>query len=265
VQVIRRIMPALFLLAFLLGAAPAGSGSPAETPGRDDETADETPGGEGEGDEASIDVGAPTSRGAGPGRQLLRAEAQRELQAMRAAHYVHHTHVDEAAGLFDYDCSGFVDYALRHSVPDALETLRQATVHRPLAKHFVAFVSTLPPGARAGLWRRVARIADLRPGDIIAWLRPPDSHSHNTGHVMLVGAPPRPRHGFPGEFEVVIVDSTHSPHGKTDLRRLAGTTGLGSSAVVLVGDAGGAPVAYRWSVWKRSPLHTTPVVLASLD
>jgi hypothetical protein len=56
-----------------------------------------------------------------------------------------------------------------------------ATVKQPLAGHFVELVGRLP-SREARHWRRIERIADLRPGDLIAWLRPADSHSRDTGH-----------------------------------------------------------------------------------
>src|SRR4029078_5489422 len=106
----------------------------------------------------------------------------------------------------DYDCSGFVGYALAHAAPDALHAVVEATVRRPLARHFEAFF----PAPRAP-WTRVERAADLVPGDIIAWLEPPAKHSRNTGHVMIVDQLPRPAPP-PGERGGGGCDSSHSVH-----------------------------------------------------
>ena len=69
----------------------------------------------------------------------LLAEARRELAAARESHYAHHTSVDEARGSFDYDCSGFVGYALARATPQAFAAVTAATRARPLAKDFYAF------------------------------------------------------------------------------------------------------------------------------
>jgi hypothetical protein len=72
----------------------------------------------------------------------------------------------------------------------ALAELRAATVRRPLAKHFVQF---LVSDVAKQHWRRLTRIQELAPGDIVAWEKPADVTSTNTGHLMLVGAAPARR------------------------------------------------------------------------
>src|SRR4051812_27845757 len=58
-----------------------------------------------------------------PDAAPLATEARRELAAMQSSHYQHRTAVDEETGSFDYDCSGFVDYALGRVLPAALAAL----------------------------------------------------------------------------------------------------------------------------------------------
>jgi hypothetical protein len=81
------------------------------------------------------------------------SEAMRQLAAMRSSSYTHTTHVDEASGTFDYDCSGLIDYSLARVAPAALRELQQATVHRPLAKHF------RHPVSHGGCERRASRLS----------------------------------------------------------------------------------------------------------
>jgi hypothetical protein len=176
----------------------------------------------------------------------LLAEAQRELAAKRESHYAHRTHVDEATGAFDYDCSGFVGYALSRSVPTALPR------RRPLAKDFVAAMTSAP-------WTPVARAEDVVAGDVIAWLEPPELHSRNTGHVVIAAAAPRP--GARADERIVrVIDSSHSGHGKADTRG----SGLGTGEMVLQVDARGAPIGYRWSTWKHSRLLHTTIAIGRL-
>lgn len=236
------------------GPPPAPAPAPAE------EDAD-SPGESGE-DPASLTEGDEPP----PGRAgaALLGEVDRQFAAMRKSSYTHATHVDEASGTFDYDCSGFVDYSLARSVPSALAALRNATSHRPLARDFVAFLSGLP-GAGAGRWRHLAHVRDLRPGDIIAWLRPADSTSRNTGHVMVVRAPPVANPTASRAALVPIVDSTALPHRPGDSRSAANATGLGQGEVVLITDEAGAPIGFRWSRGAHSREHDTRIALGRVE
>src|SRR5580698_3792813 len=67
------------------------------------------------------------------GSDALHAEAVRELGAVKFSVYAHRTRIDETNGTFEYDCSGFVNYALSRTNPGALETLRRAGRDRPTA------------------------------------------------------------------------------------------------------------------------------------
>ena len=219
-------------------------------------------GSEGQGDPglpASSDASTPPGRGAA----TLLAEAQRELAAMKQSTYTHTTSVDEPSGTFDYDCSGFVDYALGRVLPDALATLVAATVKRPVASSFESFFASIAAGDANGRWRRVARVPDLAPGDVIAWLKPAALQSTNTGHVLVVRDAVSMRAA--GEWVIPIIDATESPHGSSDSRNAAGATGLGTGTIVLLTDAGGAPTGYRWSTWSGSVPYPTAVALGHLD
>ena len=208
-----------------------------------------------EGDPDTLEVAAMSDTESG-GVGLL-AEAEHILSTMTATSYAHRTRIE--GGVYDVDCSGFVDYLLGRVSAGALAELRAATVRRPLAKHFVQFFQALPPSQH---WQRVARVSDLEPGDLIAWLKPADVKSTNTGHVMVVAARPEPRDD--GSFAVPILDSSASPHGKHDVRKGTHTTGIGRGSIALETDASGAAIAYHWTDWQRSPRHDTAIMLGRL-
>jgi hypothetical protein len=254
----------LLVLALAAGAVRAAPPPPARPP------ADDTTSANDDADAESLEADAPGQEGdddlppapdaagsIGDGAALL-AEARRELGALRRSTYTHRTSVDEAAGHFDYDCSGFVDYALRVAAPRALATLAAATVRRPLARHFVAFLAA----GGGGPWRPVARAAELAPGDLVAWTRPADVVTRNTGHVMLVRGAVAP--GPDGTLAVPIIDSTSVRHGRGDSRTPARASGLGTGEILLVVDQRGAPVGYRWSRGRRARVHRTTVALGRL-
>ena len=204
-------------------------------------------------------VAAPPVAAVTPGSTRLLAEAERILMAARESSYTHTTHIDEATGTFDMDCSGFVDYALARAVPDAFSPLAAATTARPVAESYVAFIGGKGPSKP---WKARSRAADLEAGDLVAWLEPKDIVSTNTGHVMVVagavvvGA---------NEVQVPVIDSSETGHGTDDARTLARSTGIGRGTTVILVDSTGAPVGYRWSTEAASLSHTTKVVLAHLD
>jgi hypothetical protein len=214
-----------------------------------------------EGDESAVPP-PPHPAAAGANGAGVVAEIDRELSNMRSTTYTHHTTIDESAGRYDYDCSGFVGYALQASAPAAFAEVAATTVRRPLAKHYVSFFSTLPPGGSRGRWARVARVSDLQPGDVVAWLRPADVTTRNTGHVLFVRGPVSAYDGRADAFVVPIADSTHAPHGRSDPRMASHAEGLGTGTIVLLTDSAGHPTGYQWSTWRKSVPHATTVAMA---
>jgi hypothetical protein len=182
------------------------------------------------------------------GRLALLAEVRRELTAMRDTSYQHKTEVDATEGAYNFDCSGFVGYALAHSRPAALAALPVSSSTRPLAKDFEQHFRAVAKGARDGSadgpWRAVATVPELRPGDIVAWLKPADVKSRNTGHVVVVLENPVHNAARPDEWLIPVADSTESPHAR-DSRGRDGD-GLGTGTIGLSVDGAGHPVGYYW-------------------
>lgn len=212
-----------------------------------------------EGDPDDLQV-APNAGAAGVGSAAVLAEATRMLDTMTASTYSHKTHVEGT--VYDLDCSGFVDYVLARVAPAALGELRAATVKRPLAKHFVDFLAAGNRSAARTTWERIARVNELSPGSLVAWRKPDDVTSTNTGHVMIVAASPTQRED--GGWLVAVLDSSGSPHGKDDTRKKRRATGMGRGTMVLETNASGAPVAYRWSPLHVSRRHATEIVMGRL-
>jgi hypothetical protein len=98
-------------------------------------------------------------------------------------------------------------------------------------------------------------------GDVIAWKKPANSLSTNTGHVVIVAGAPSKRSD--SEFVVPIIDSTALPHGRGDSRYQRGT-GLGTGSIVLVVDAQGRPSGFKWTL-KTHRLWETDVSMGHLQ
>jgi len=173
------------------------------------------------------------------GSPALHREAVRELAAMRTTSYTHETRVAEDRGLFEYDCSGFVDYAISNVSSEALDALRSVRgTKRLTARTYVELLSAIPTGSTRRPWRRLERVSELLPGDVIAWLLVEHKRDFlgnaNTGHVMIVDEAPHETE--PGEWVVPVIDSSFSSHGGLDPRHQPDQTGLGRGTVVLVTD-----------------------------
>lgn len=197
-----------------------------------------------------------------PPQQQLVEEASRELAAMKVTSYEHTTTVDEASGTFRFDCSGFVGYALSRVLPSRLEAVKAfSAVARPLAKHYEAFFASLSSAAPKAGWRRIDRAVDLQAGDVIAWLKPADLVSNNTGHIMIVRGRPTVNPKRADEIVITVIDATASFHGPTDTRAPS-SSGLGSGPIGIIVDGKGAPLRYRWTGTYSTKEYTTAITFA---
>jgi len=109
---------------------------------------------------------------------------------------------------------------------------------------------------------RVRRVEDIRPGDVLAIKYPPGTHP--TGHVLLAAARPTARRATPplvpgtAQYELSVIDSSHTGHGPTDTRHYAKGkyhTGVGQGVFRLYAAADGTIAGYSWSVTKASEFY----------
>lgn len=207
--------------------------------------------------EGPAETGAPVKPESGV---ALATEAARELAVMKVTAYEHTTFIDEAAGTFKYDCSGFLGYALSRVLPTHFAAVKSfGAVTRPLAKHYQLFFASIAPKTVKSGWSRVTRAIDLKPGDVVAWLKPADLVSNNTGHVMIVRGLPTVNPKRADEVIVPVTDSTASFHGPSDTRAPVAGDGLGNGPIGIVVDAAGAPLRYRWTGAYSAKEYSTPI------
>lgn len=176
------------------------------------------------------------------------------------------TRVNEEAGEYVFDCSGFVQWVLKQSHPVASRWAGSGLSHRPLARDYYSRIAAIQPDRPRFGWQRVARVADIAPGDVIAWVKPKEIKSVNTGHVVFAVLPPVPLADVPNTYLVRVADSTRLWHaddtrnwrGETHLRALPpehntrdespNDQGLGFGTISLIADpVTGAPVEYGWA------------------
>jgi hypothetical protein len=184
----------------------------------------------------------------------LLGEATHEYDTMTATRYQAALRVDLSRGTYFYDCVGFVTYALGHVAPQARTTIMTkfniAPNRIPSPARYVDLFGQLD-GTQPG-WQPVHRVADLQPGDVVAWTYT-NPHGAN-GHALVVGSAPKAV--GTSQYVITVWDSTATPHGPHDTRltnpkNLPGgngkPSGLGSGQVVLDTTAGGSLTRVHWS------------------
>ena len=182
---------------------------------------------------------------------------------MAATRYQHRNRENLEAGTYFYDCVGFVTYALGRAAPVARSTIMSTFSIRaglvPSPELYVRLFDELN-GGQAG-WTAVHDVADLRPGDVVAWSYDSTTSSNEPGHdhaahghAFIVASPPQP--DGPRSYLVQVWDSTATPHGPNDTRRtnpknLPGPdgrpSGLGTGTVRLDANTDGTLGTVHWS------------------
>jgi hypothetical protein len=192
-------------------------------------------------------------------------EATYEFTTMTTTMYQHRTRVDREAGSYEYDCVGFVSYALRQAAPQAWATVFKATGltkgHIPSPSLYRSFFAGLAAKPQPG-WEAVAKVSDLRPGDVVAWEHKTETSS---GHAVLIGSTPLPLAN--GLWSVEVYDSTSAPHSDDsrpkDRRAQAQATtgrpsGLGHGTMLFIADpANGTLTGVAWG--RKSKRITVPI------
>jgi hypothetical protein len=155
------------------------------------------------------------------------------------------------------DCSGLLNALLRHSYGVTKQD-RKAWIgkERPQAKDYYQAIR-----AENG-FRRVGRVQDLRPGDILTIQYP--AGLPDTGHLLIVAETPRRREATAPtvakteQWEVKVIDCSHTGHGTKDTRRKADGgfySGVGRGTFRLYARRSGTLAGYAWSNWSGSTFY----------
>ena len=127
--------------------------------------------------------------------------------------------------------------------------------HRPSARRYHDAIV----GERG--FREIRLLSEVLPGDILAMKYM--NRTDTTGHIMLVAdrprriAPEEPVVAQTEQWEVPVIDSSHSGHGPTDTRHGRGPNGkdhdgLGSGVFRIYSDPEGRVAGFSWSASRAS-------------
>lgn len=161
---------------------------------------------------------------------------------MKSTEYVHTTYVDEEKGIYRFDCLGFVDYVLQHGTPAAFRSAGRG-YERPEMVVYADYFAKQGSIPNAEGWTRVAKFAELKPGDICLWQK---KTSDSVGHMWIIAGNPAVNPYRKDEVLVRILDSD-GVHGGSDSR--ADKTykyGLGTGILGMMTDADGNPAGLYW-------------------
>ena len=185
-------------------------------------------------------LATPAARGPERVVEVLR-EVERTVKVTR---YQHTPRVRPRSGEYLFDCSGMAEWVLRKAAPGALRAVGRPEGRRPLAVHFFKRIARTPPGEARGAWYRVPGVSATRPGDVVAWRRPPWFASKATGHVAFVVGDPVANPGPVRGYLVRVADASRFQH-EDDSRR-DGESGFGTGVLLLATDAMDRPRGYGW-------------------
>lgn len=180
--------------------------------------------------------------------------------SLRETRYEHATRVNAKRGLYLWDCSGMAAWILQRAAPSAIAALGK---DRPVARDFYRAIARSPLGRARGGWQRLGGIADARPGDVIAWLRPEGWNSPNTGHVAFLLEQPLEIPGHPGTWAVRIADATSFGH--QDDTRPQGEGGYGEGTLLVLTGANGQAIAYGWYGTESDAVLVTSIVFGRVS
>jgi hypothetical protein len=206
----------------------------------------------------------PASIASAPAKVMALLEHVHE--SLVESRYTHATRVDERHGRYEFDCSGMVAWVLGRVAPKAYRAVVfRAKSNRPLARDYYATIAAQKAGPARWGWSRVPRVADARSGDVIAWLKPKEIRSVNTGHVAFLVDDPAPAPGVDNGYLLRIADASRYQH-QDDTRTPTGQTGFGIGTILVVADPDtGAPTAYGWVGVRSAWILSTSMAIGRVD
>ena len=203
----------------------------------------------------------------------LLAQAITTYQTMTSTRYDHQYTINPAAGIYYWDCIGFVNWALAQATPNAHAAFH-TTMNVPRGSGHVGLWAQFLTGNPGPSWSVLSSVTQLSGGEVmilpgeivnggqIIYGSAPGGVGY-PGHATIVAGPALPLSD--GSYAIFLYDSTALPgHGKWDSRYtdpraqpITGTTrksGTGFGTMRVTVDANGAPTAVYWSASTKRPI-----------
>jgi hypothetical protein len=169
-------------------------------------------------------------------------EAYRMFRNMKTTEYVHPPYmVDDNAGVYKFDCLGFVDHVLITADPAGYREIGKGA--NPSIESYAVYFNELDARTPDSMgWTKVIHPVDLEPGDVCLWLKPV---TLDTGHMWIIAGTPSVNPKRTDEVLVRIFDSS-SAHSNDSRTASEYKTGLGSGILGMMVDGKGNPIGLYW-------------------
>jgi hypothetical protein len=191
--------------------------------------------------------------GSGEARDLL-VRADEALNGLTYTYYSDKNVWDTLSGIYKVICSYYLNNLMDDALPehyDAMLAMVDKTNYRRLSSwDYYDIFRTIPYNASAYGWRRIEKVADLRPGDVVVWKKA--TTDGTWGHVFLIASMPERDTRWSGAYKLRITDSTSDPHSNDS--RCSTCTGVGAGDMLLrASSTSGRVYDVSWSLkgyWK---------------
>lgn len=187
--------------------------------------------------------------------QFINLVNQSQIHLKRTHYKLGGSQFDLRQGVYNVDCSGYVDELLKRAAPDAFNELTNfSNTARPNTLHYYNYFQKLAYKDQSTHWEPIDQVKSLKPGDILVF-RYKRLRRRVAGHIMVVLNNARPFQGNPNQYIIRVADSSPYRHSN-DTRR---SSGVGQGDMLIKTDhLTGAPVAYAWKVdgpWQNQMLY----------
>lgn len=154
---------------------------------------------------------------------------------------------DTMHGIFELDCSHYVDHILQNACPNAYHSLVSSTGSTsPDSQNYFDFFNRLSTHMKND-WNAVDDAKQLQAGDVLVFRYLNASGYSSSGHVMMVMGKPVIKND---NLFVRVSDSAEASHSNDT--RAGHSSGVGIGTMVLkVNPTTGRPTAYAWDVDSR--------------
>jgi hypothetical protein len=180
-------------------------------------------------------------------REKIAAKAEFIVNNLQQTDYTHAENINPDLGIYDCDCSGFVDFVLESVAPHHYAMIpKEANQPRPRAFEYNNFFRSLTTEPTDG-WQRILFLRDVRRGDIIAWRFKKIEEGYDTGHVLIVSEMPIKIDD--SIFAIQGYDSAAKPHFDDTRVNEKGEfkSGVGSGIIKFKVDDSDGPVAFQFT------------------
>lgn len=160
---------------------------------------------------------------------------------------------DPGAGVYKVICVHYLNNLLNEALPENYDRLLEDFGQSSLSIwDYYDYFDDIAYYATRGGFKRLKRVTDLLPGDVIVWRYNVSVSSGAWGHGVVVADVPKADSRWSNAYEIRVTDATSTPHSEDNR---AGSSGVGAGKMLIRADSTGKPSQIAWTLngyWKAS-------------